>query len=390
MSTASISPTDLEQGKAFGKEVSEGQIMEPTQEAIGEVAAAFGADPSAAQINYKSSSKLKDGLKSEVTFEGGQNLIVDEPEMMPGGKNAGVNPLDLFLASIGSCQEITYKAYATAMDIPLTKVAVAMDGDVDLAGFLMVNPDAKRGFGAIRGTVTVTSSATQEKLEQLRAAVDAHCPMSDTVGSTVPLALELEHFQTNKAGDQGSAAPSGNNDGLLSAEAIGELQATIKADPGAGQINYKSSGELTAGLQSRVTFPDSGHGLVMDEPEDFPGGGNTGPNPLEVALASLGTCQEITYKAFGVAMGIPIDSVSCQVSGDCDLRGLLGVDESVPKGFSAIKCTVGIESPATTDQIKQLKAAVDAHCPMVETLSTPVPMQLEFAVHANTNSGNRP
>merc|ERR1719197_1264095 len=102
MSTASISATDLGQGKGFANKTSDDKqvIVEPTQESIGQVTAVFGADPAAAQMNYKSSSNLKDGLKSEVTFEGGQNLIVDEPEMMPGGTNAGVNPLDLFLASI--------------------------------------------------------------------------------------------------------------------------------------------------------------------------------------------------------------------------------------------------------------------------------------------------
>jgi len=299
--------------------------------------------------------------------------------MMPGGTNAGVNPLDLFLASIGSCQEITYKAYAAAMNIPLEKVAVAMSGDVDLAGFLMVNPDAKRGFSVIRGTVTVTSSATQEQLDHLKAAVDAHCPMSDTVGTSVPLTLELEHTHAE-------AVP--NDDGSLSAEAISELQEAMKADASAGQISYKSTGELTVGLQSRVTFPDSGHSMVMDDPESFPGGCNAGPNPLEVTLASLGTSQEIAYKAFGAAMKIPINSVSCQACGDCDLRGLLGVDESVQKGFSAIRAKISISSPATTDQINQLKTAVDAHCPMVETLSSAVPMQLELAVQAKPE--NRP
>lgn len=397
-------------------------------------------------MTYKTSSTLRDGLKSEVTFEGGQRLTVDEPEMLPGGTNAGVNPLDLFLASIGSCQEITYKAYAAAMNIPIEKVAVAMHGDVDLAGFLMVNLDAKRGFSAIRGTVTVTApNATQEQLHQLKAAVDAHCPMSDTLAACVPLALGLEHTYhkvglehaptradadadadadpladahagadtdadaaapegkgkgksrgsddgqgNGSSGSSGSGGSGGNDDGdnpnPLSAEAIGALQAAIKANPSLGQLEYSSAGELTAGLQSRVTFPGSGHAMVMDEPESFPGGCNAGPNPLEVALASLGSCQEIAYKAFGAAMRIPISSVSCTVSGECDLRGLLGVDDSVQKGFSAVNASVCIDSPATTEQIKQLKAAVDAHCPMAETLTNPVPMQLVLVTSVNPES----
>ena len=42
---------------------------------------------------------------------------------MPGGQNKGCNPLDLFCGSFGTCQEITYKMYATVMGIELKSIS---------------------------------------------------------------------------------------------------------------------------------------------------------------------------------------------------------------------------------------------------------------------------
>ena len=52
------------------------------------------------------------------------------------------------------------------------------------------------------------------------------------------------------------------------------------------------------------------------------------------------TCQEISYKAFATVMGIEVKSVACSVEGELDLRGFLGVDESV--GFTKITGTVTV------------------------------------------------
>jgi len=41
----------------------------------------------------------------------------------------------------------------------------------------------------MKGTVTVESSASQEQLNQLKAACDAHCPLVDTIKGPTPVAL---------------------------------------------------------------------------------------------------------------------------------------------------------------------------------------------------------
>ena len=61
------------------------------------------------------------------------------------------------------------------MGIPLAKVETSVEGDLDLRGFLGCGEGVRPGFQAIRGTVTLYSSAGEEQLKTLKGAVDGHC-----------------------------------------------------------------------------------------------------------------------------------------------------------------------------------------------------------------------
>lgn len=163
------------------------------------------------------------------------------------------------------------------------------------------------------------------------------------------------------------------------ATAITTTQERFRATPEAARAGFHSRSELTAGLRSDIAIRE--HRLVVDEPPQL-GGTDAGPNPIELVLAALGACQEITYKAYATAMGIKLKRVSVSLTGDIDLRGFFGVDDSVRAGFGAIRGTVDIDADATPDQLRQLKAAVDAHCPVLDMLSSPVPTTLELAQDA--------
>eukprot|EP01052_Picozoa_sp_SAG31_P057017 SAG31_NODE_16647_length_701_cov_1.421927_1_plen_181_part_01 len=159
----------------------------------------------------------------------------------------------------------------------------------------------------------------------------------------------------------------------ITAEGVMAVIGAAKEDPECLKMEYSSVSKLESGLATVVTLPQ-GHTLTVDEPETMPGGANKGPNPLDVMCGSLGTCQEITYKMYATVMGVPLKSVSCKVEGDIDLRGLVGLNDDAV-GFSEIRGEVSIDAPdATEEQLAQLKGAVDAHCPLVATLGSPVPV----------------
>lgn len=158
---------------------------------------------------------------------------------------------------------------------------------------------------------------------------------------------------------------------------IAEAQARFKADPASAQATFASSSSLQSGLRSEARMRQ--HSIITDEPENL-GGTDAGPNPVELILAALGTCQEITYRAYAAAMDIPLDHVSVKLEGQIDLRGFFGVDDAVRPGYRHIRGTVTLESDASETQLQQLRAAVDAHCPVLDILSQPVPVELGLTI----------
>jgi putative redox protein len=157
---------------------------------IAETQERFRLDPTSAIMHFESSSCLQEGLQSQARMRQ-HTLVVDEPEAL-GGADTGPNPVEIVLAALGTCQEITYRAYATALGIPLERVSVVLDGEVDLRGFLGVPPNVRPGYRRITGTVTLVSSAPAEELEKLREAVNAHCPVLDIITNKVPVELTLD------------------------------------------------------------------------------------------------------------------------------------------------------------------------------------------------------
>lgn len=176
---------------------SEALAKDPcTAEGISAVIAAGKEDETALKSKYTSTSKLAtDGLETNVEMPLGHKLVVDEPTTMPGGNNAGPNPLDLFCASFGTCQEITYKMYGTVMGIPINSVACSVKAPTDLCGLVGLNDDAV-AIKSVNATITIDSPATQAQLDQLKGAVDASCPMAETLKMKTPVTLNLVPKET--------------------------------------------------------------------------------------------------------------------------------------------------------------------------------------------------
>jgi hypothetical protein len=51
----------------------------------------------------------------------------------------------------------------------------------------------------------------------------------------------------------------------------------------------------------------------------------------------------------------------------------------VRSGFTGVQGTVTLESSATREELAKLKEVVDAHCPVLDILRAPVPVELKLA-----------
>lgn len=112
------------------------------------------------------------------------------------------------------------------------------------------------------------------------------------------------------------------------------------------------------------------HVLITDEPR-FMGGTERGPGPALLVLAGLAGCTAGSFALFGTLMGIPIDSVEVSVTADLDARGVLGLEEGVPAGYTDIRYEARIQSSASEKEIRELAATVERRCPAYDTLTRP-------------------
>ena len=356
----------------------------PSAEDISALQSQFAADPSAAQTTFGSVSRLTDGVATRADMDG-HTLEVDEPLEL-GGSDSGPNPVQLVAAALGTCQEITYKAYGNAMGIQIKSVSAKVEADLDLRGFFgvsSVGEEARPGFSAVRAKVRVESDADAASLALLREAVDAHCPVLDMLRNPVKVGLSVNAINTGGAPDVQELM--GWDKGGPPADAIKGIQQIFGADAGKALMRVTSFSHLREGLKTAAMMdyswvnpmsaalpPHQQHTIMVDEPISL-GGTDTGPNPVQIIAAALGSCQEITYKAYGNAMGIPLRSVSADVTGQIDLRGFFAVGEEARPGFHTIlaKVELDVAGGMGEDGVAELMQAVDAHCPVLDMLRNP-------------------
>ena len=155
---------------------------------VGANAAGITANPAARIAHYKVESRQEEGLRSRVkirqfTFD------VDEPPTL-AGQDTAPSPVEYALAALATCQEITYRLHADHLGIPLDRVSVTLEGDIDLRGFFAVDDDVRAGFERIWGTVKLEGPSTEAEYDRLKKHVDEHCPVLDLLSNKTPIALE--------------------------------------------------------------------------------------------------------------------------------------------------------------------------------------------------------
>jgi putative redox protein len=152
-------------------------------------------------------------------------------------------------------------------------------------------------------------------------------------------------------------------------------QVNLREGRATNPIHVKVRSENRGGFRSTVKIRD--FTLTVDQPKGF-GGTNTGPKPSEVLLAALAACQEVTWRLYADALGIPLGCIRVELDGLQDLRGFLDVGREARAGFERIAGTVIVDSPASDIDIDRLKRSVDLHCPVLDDLRTPVPVELTW------------
>jgi uncharacterized OsmC-like protein len=117
----------------------------------------------------------------------------------------------------------------------------------------------------------------------------------------------------------------------------------------------------------------------IDEPCEL-GGTNRAANPQEHLIAALNACMTVGYVAQCAVRGITLESLEIETEGEIDLRGFLGIDPEVAKGYESLRATVRIKGNATPAQFAEIHQAVMATSPNVYNVANAVALKSALVV----------
>ena len=110
----------------------------------------------------------------------------------------------------------------------------------------------------------------------------------------------------------------------------------------------------------RTVMTVRGHELVTDEP----GGGDSGPTPLEMTLSGLLGCEGVIIERCARAMRFKFSGIDMDAEGEVDGRGSRGV-RGVRPYFNWVKLNIRIHSDETPERLERLKKNVEYRCPVL-------------------------
>ena len=174
-------------------------------------------------------------------------------------------------------------------------------------------------------------------------------------------------------------AQADRDDGMVNGIHMDTLNGTVNAieqDPGLGACKFRASNKWLGGNHNCTTVTgfygakqEIAHKqqfeLHADEPPIL-AGNDEGANPVEHLLNALAACVTTSMVAHAAVRGINIEELESELEGDIDLRGFLGLDNDVPKGFTDIRIKFRVK--ADVDNMDRLKT-LTAYSPVFNTIT---------------------
>ena len=99
-----------------------------------------------------------------------------------GGAGTAACSGDMLLGALSACAQITCQMVAAAMGIPIERIEVTVEGDLDLRGTLGISKEVPVGFQRIYTRFEIVApQATTEQLRALREKTEQYCVVMQTL-----------------------------------------------------------------------------------------------------------------------------------------------------------------------------------------------------------------
>jgi len=171
---------------------------------------------------------------------------------------------------------------------------------------------------------------------------------------------------------------------------LDDLMAAVEAvtsDPANGKLTFTVNTTWESGFRARHTTGsfkvgpenvsrDQNHSLSTDEPREILGG-DAGISPAETLMSSLGACLTVGYAANAAAMGIDLDELSFEITGNGSLEGFMNL-RNQRAGLSNLSIKAFVKSDAPGEKLEELHNYTNEHSPIWDTICNPVSITSEI------------
>jgi uncharacterized OsmC-like protein len=118
------------------------------------------------------------------------SIDIDEPREL-GGSNRFANPQEHLIAALNACMVVGYVAQCAVRGIIIDSLAIEADGEIDLRGFLGIDPSVPAGYEKLSYVVRIKGSGTKAEFAKVHEAVMATSPNFYNLSRSVALESTL-------------------------------------------------------------------------------------------------------------------------------------------------------------------------------------------------------
>jgi uncharacterized OsmC-like protein len=152
----------------------------------------YRAEPDAAKITLRAQGSQTD-QPIACSVDLGRALYQAQAHVGVGGAGTAACSGDLLLGALAACAQLTCQMVATSLAIPVERIEVTVEGDLDLRGTLGVAKEVPAGFQDIRVRFDVQApEATSEQLTSLAEKTERYCTVFQTLVQPPPVRTEWQ------------------------------------------------------------------------------------------------------------------------------------------------------------------------------------------------------
>jgi uncharacterized OsmC-like protein len=159
------------------------------------------ADPATGVVEFRVRSRWRGQTRSETAVEGYRiggkavsrqfKVTADEPfELL--GENTAPNPQELLMTALNACVMVGYVVGAATRGITLESLELETHGELDLRGFLGIDPDVRPGYETVHYTVRIKGDGTAEQFREIHETVLRTSPNYFNLSRPIRIDARLE------------------------------------------------------------------------------------------------------------------------------------------------------------------------------------------------------